>query len=181
MKKVLFLDRDGTLNVDHGYIASPERFELIPGTLEALGLFQRRGYEFIIVTNQSGIARGYYTVADMGRVHEHFFQLCAAADIRILDVFYCPHHVEGVHPELAKPCNCRKPGTGMFEQATSKYLIDIRQSYMIGDKMIDVLAGRAAGLNPVFVGPSPPEPLPERTLVFPRLFDFAEWFAERGP
>lgn len=146
-KKILFLDRDGVLNQDVSYLYKIEDFTWVPGAPEALADAVHRGYELIIVTNQSGIARGYYTVEDMNRLHAHMRSLLKKWGIEILDIFYCPHHKDGLVNEYAIDCNCRKPKPGMLLEAMKKYEIDKQASFLVGDSPRDVEAAEAAGLR----------------------------------
>lgn len=129
MKKAIFLDRDGTINVDKGYLYKYEDFEYTEGALEALRLFKKKGYLLIIVTNQSGIARGYYTEEQFMELHRKINEELKKEGITIDDVYFCPH-LEG--------CKCRKPQTYLFREAAKKYDIDWKQSYAIGDRMRDL-------------------------------------------
>ncbi len=135
--KALFLDRDGTINVDYGYVYQPEKFELIEGIVELCQQAQKKGYLIIVITNQSGIARGYYTDDDFQKINQYMIKLFAEKGVKITDVFYCPD-LEGPR---------RKPECGMFIEARDKYNIDMAQSISVGDKERDVEAGRKAGVG----------------------------------
>lgn len=128
--KAIFLDRDGTINVEKGYLYKTEEFEFMPDVFEALKMLQDLGYLLIIITNQSGIARGYYGEADFLYLTKWMLEKMRKEGIEIKDVFYCPHHPKG-------QCNCRKPAIGLFLQAIEKYNIDLSASYAIGDKIRD--------------------------------------------
>ncbi len=138
MKKAIFLDRDGTINVDKEYVYRLSDFEFLPGAREALRIFQDLGFLLIIVTNQSGIARGYYTLEDYLKLDKALKDDLDLHGIRITDSFYCPHLPEGAVEEYTTECDCRKPKLGMFEDAISKYGIDLKHSICIGDKERDV-------------------------------------------
>lgn len=142
--KALFLDRDGTINVDYGYVYQPEKFELIEGIVELCQQAQKKGYLIIVITNQSGIARGYYTDDDFHKLNRYMIKLFAEKGVQITDVFYCPD-LEGPR---------RKPECGMFIEARDKYNIDMAQSISVGDKERDVEAGKkaAVGKNLIFNG-----------------------------
>ena len=143
--KVIFLDRDGVINKEVGYLHKIEDFEFINGVFDACQYFQSLGYQIIIVTNQSGIERGYYTKDDFHIVTDWMLRQFKYHGIEILDIFYCPHGPES-------GCDCRKPKAGMFVQANIKYHIDMLNSWMIGDKEADIKAANAAGiLNTVLV------------------------------
>lgn len=146
LRPAVFLDRDGTLNADLGYVCRPEDVRWLPGVAAALARLRWAGYLLIVVTNQSGIARGYYDVPSMQALHDWM-----DADLRSqgahIDAFYhCPHH-----PDIDGACTCRKPAPGMLLRAADDWFIDLGRSWMIGDKMSDVTAGRAAGCTPILL------------------------------
>jgi D-glycero-D-manno-heptose 1,7-bisphosphate phosphatase len=138
--KVVFLDRDGVINKEVGYLHKIEDFEFIDGVFDACLDFQSSGYKIIIVTNQSGIERGYYTKEDFHVVTDWMLKQFKYHEIEVLDVFYCPHGPES-------GCDCRKPKPGMFIQANDKYHIDMSNSWMIGDKEADIQAANSAGIS----------------------------------
>ncbi len=149
-KQAVFLDRDGTINVEKDYLYRPEEFEFIPGAVEAIRRLNRAGYLVVVVTNQSGVARGYYTDQEVHRLHRHIDQLLSQADARIDAWYHCPHHPSGL-PPYNQLCSCRKPRAGMLEQAAADLEIDLSRSWIVGDKLVDVEAGIAAGCRPVLV------------------------------
>jgi D-glycero-D-manno-heptose 1,7-bisphosphate phosphatase len=138
-----FLDRDGVLNVDHGYTHQPERLEWIDGAPEAVRLLNETGYFVFVVTNQSGIARGYYDEDAVKSFHAHMQKSLAAHGAHVDAFYYCPHHPEGTIKSLAVRCRCRKPGPGMLEQAADEWPIDLGTSFLIGDKDEDMAAANA--------------------------------------
>ena len=138
MNKAIFLDRDGTINVDKGYVYKLNDFEFLPGAREALRIFQDLGYILIIVTNQSGIARGYFTEGDYLKLDKGMKEDLELHGIEIKESFFCPHLPDGKIAKYAIECGCRKPKLGMYEQAIKKYNIDINHSICIGDKERDV-------------------------------------------
>lgn len=144
MTKALFLDRDGTINVDYGYVHEPEKFVFIDGVFDFCRMAQENGYLIIVVTNQSGIERGYFTEADFAAITKYMVDKFAEAGVTITDVFHCPS-LEG--PD-------RKPEPGMFLKAKTKYNIDMAVSINVGDKERDVEAGCRAGVgrNVLFKG-----------------------------
>lgn len=152
MEKVIFLDRDGTLNVEVNYLYRPEDLQLLPGVPEALRRLKEAGYKLVVVTNQAGVARGYYREADVDTLHRYMNEILAADGAEIDAFFYCPHHPEHGIGAYKKNCLCRKPGTGMFEQAEALFDVDRKSSWMIGDKLIDTEAGRNYGVRTVLVG-----------------------------
>ena len=137
--KAVFLDRDGTINIDKDYIYKVSDFEFIPGAVEALKLLQDAGYLLIIITNQSGIARGYYTEEDYEKLNDWMIKTLAEQyGVFITASYFCPHHPEAVVPAYRINCSCRKPGTALFEQAIREHDIDLSSSYAIGDKLRDL-------------------------------------------
>lgn len=135
--KALFLDRDGTINVDYGYVYQPEKFELIDGIIELCKKAQEKGYLIIVITNQSGICRGYYSDKAFHDLNQYMIELFTKQGITITDVFYCP--------DLDGPR--RKPECGMFLEAKQKHNIDMAASISVGDKERDVIAGQKAGVG----------------------------------
>jgi D-glycero-D-manno-heptose 1,7-bisphosphate phosphatase len=139
----VFLDRDGVLNVDRGYAHKPEDIELIPGAAAAVRLLNEAGYYVLVVTNQSGVARGLYSEAAIENVHKHMQDVLKAEGAHIDAFYYCPHHPEGLVKEFAIHCRCRKPEPGMLEQAAQDWPIDLGRSFLIGDRDNDLLAAAA--------------------------------------
>ncbi len=150
MKRAVFLDRDGTLNVEKEYLHLPSEFEFIPGAAEAVKLLNQAGLLVIVVSNQSGVARGYYTEEDVYHLHRHIDRLLAEQGAAIDAWLFCPHHPDG-RGSYALPCNCRKPHPGMLREAARRFEIDLEQSWMIGDKLIDLQAGERAGCSSILV------------------------------
>jgi len=138
--KVIFLDRDGVINKEKNYLYKKKDFEFLEGVFEACLYFQKIGYKLIVITNQSGIARGYYQKEDFHKLTLWMLKQFDNQGIKILDVFYCPHG-----PNSA--CNCRKPKPGMLLKAGHNYSIDMNTSWMIGDREVDISAANAAGIE----------------------------------
>lgn len=138
MKKTIFLDRDGTINVDKGYVYRIDDFEFLPGVLEALKIFQNLGYQLVIITNQSGIARGYYTVEEYENLNKWLLKKLKENKITITKSYYCPHLREGSIKEYSIECECRKPKLGLFFKAIDELEIDMEHSYAIGDRLRDL-------------------------------------------
>ena len=152
MERVVFLDRDGTLNEEVCYLYRPEDLHILPGVGEALRMLKEAGYRLVVVTNQAGVARGYYTEEDVRRLHLHMNRLLERDGAGIDAFYYCPHHpVHGIGPYKIQ-CQCRKPGTGMFEMAGGRFDVDKAHSFMVGDKLLDVEAGHNYGVKSVLVG-----------------------------
>jgi D-glycero-D-manno-heptose 1,7-bisphosphate phosphatase len=145
MQKAIFIDRDGVINNDtgHYYIYKPEHFVLNNGLVEVLQKWQQKGYIFIVITNQGGIARGTYTKGDVEKVHSKFLSLMGENNINITEIYYCPHH------NKFEKCICRKPDSLLFEKAIARFNIDIKKSYMIGDSVKDIEAAKKVGLKAV--------------------------------
>ncbi len=137
MSKALFLDRDGVINEDEGYLFEIERCRFVPGIFELVAAAEDKGYLPIVVTNQSGIARGYYTEKDMHELHDHMREEFLARGCHILAFYHSPFHPEAVIPHLKKKSHCRKPKPGMFLQAINDHGIDPSLSIMVGDKPSD--------------------------------------------
>ncbi|MDD3324700.1 MAG: D-glycero-beta-D-manno-heptose 1,7-bisphosphate 7-phosphatase [Sulfurospirillaceae bacterium] len=148
MKKAIFLDRDGVINVDKSYVYKIEDFEFCDGVFEALSYFQKLGYLLIIATNQSGIARGYYGEEDFLILSQWMKREFLKRGIVISAIYHCPHMPE-------QNCECRKPKSGMFLQAIADFDIDVSHSWMIGDKQSDIDASMGAGVkNNILLGKS---------------------------
>lgn len=145
--KAVFLDRDGVLNVDVDYLYKIEDLQWVKGAREALAYLHKKGYQLFVVTNQSGIARGYYTVEDMEKLHKYMQNQLQEYGVQIEKFYYCPHHKEGKVAEYAVDCTCRKPKPGMLLQAMAEYAVDKEQSFLIGDSKRDVEAAQAAGIK----------------------------------
>lgn len=140
----VFLDRDGTINVDTGYLHEIDDFQFIENAIEAMQAIKQMGYALIIVTNQSGIARGMFTEDQFMHLTEWMDWSLADRGVDLDGIYYCPHHPEGTVEEFRQECNCRKPAPGMLLDAQKFLKIDMSNSYMVGDKLDDMLAGRAA-------------------------------------
>ena len=144
--KAIFLDRDGVINVEVGYLSNPNDFKIIEGSIEALKILNKKGFLLIVVTNQAGIARGYYTEVDLKNIHNKMKSVLKQHEVTLTDIFYCPHH-----PEFTGSCNCRKPNSGMILESKKKYNIDLDNSYMVGDTLNDIQTGLAANCKTILV------------------------------
>ena len=154
-QRAIFLDRDGTMNVSKGFISNADDLELIPGTIEAVKAINKSGALAIVITNQPVIARGECSFEELHNIHNKLKTLLGEKGAFVDDIFYCPHHpdkgFEGEVPELKFDCECRKPKTGMIDEAVDKYNIDLSKSYMVGDSTMDLELARNAGVKSVLV------------------------------
>ena len=150
-RKAVFLDRDGTLIEDKDYLKDPAQVVLEHGAAEAVARLNEHDFALILVSNQSGVARGYYTEEDVAAVHQRLEELLAAGHARLDAIYYCPHYPEGVVERYRQTCTCRKPATGMYQRASEEWNIDLTRSYMIGDKLTDMEAARNAELTGLLV------------------------------
>jgi D-glycero-D-manno-heptose 1,7-bisphosphate phosphatase len=152
MNKAVFLDRDGVLNRELGdYVCKLEDFEILEHNFETLRTLQERGYLLIVVTNQGGLAKGWYSEETLSRMHDHLTRVYAGEGIRLTEIYYCRHH-----PEYNGKCLCRKPGSLMLEKAVARFGIDASKSYFIGDRERDVIAGEGAGLKGILINSDQP-------------------------
>ncbi len=149
--KVIFLDRDGTINEDKGYVCSIDNVKYLPYAVEGMNAFLSQGYEIIIVTNQSGIARGYFTEEDYQIFQRQIEKDLSTYAVNILCTYYCPHHPQGIIKKYAIDCNCRKPKTGLFWKAIHEYSIDIEHSFAIGDRMRDLAIVDECGVRGILL------------------------------
>jgi D-glycero-D-manno-heptose 1,7-bisphosphate phosphatase len=140
LRPAAFFDRDGVLNVDRGFVHKPDDLVWIPGAMQAVRLLNEAGYIVIVVTNQSGVARGYYDEADVHDFHAHMQGELRLQGAHIDAFYFCPHHPEGNIARYAITCDCRKPRTGLLEQATRGWEIDLSRSFLIGDRDGDMVA-----------------------------------------
>ena len=145
-KRAIFLDRDGVINKEVSYLSNPDDFEFIPGSIEALKILKQKGFLLIVITNQAGIARSYFTEKILKSIHDKMNSILKRNDVELDDIFFCPHH-----PNFTGECDCRKPKPGMILKAKQKYNIDLQNSFMVGDTLIDIEAGLAAGCKTVLV------------------------------
>lgn len=149
--KVAFLDRDGVINEEVNYLHKKDNFKFTPNAISGLRRIISHGYKIIIVTNQAGIAKGFFSIEDYYELTNWYMGKLSSLGIDILDIHFCPHHPEGVIPEFSVDCECRKPKPGMLEQAGRKYQIDLDLSFIVGDKSSDVEAGLNFGLSRAYL------------------------------
>ena len=164
--KAVFLDRDGTLNDDPGYLGDPKQMKLLPGVGEALSKLHQAGFVLVVVSNQSGVGRGFFPVTALQPIHEKMNELLVPYKVRIKYFYLCLHKPED-------KCACRKPKPFLLLKAAKELSLDLSQSYMVGDKTTDIEAGKNAGCKEsLFVGPTP---APENCPCFPSLKEAADW------
>ena len=142
--KAVFIDRDGTININVEYLDTPDEFKMYPGVAEGIRLLKENGYKIIVITNQSGIARGFFTEETLEKIHNKMKDELSEKGASIDAIYYCPHHPD-------EKCNCRKPNTGLLKKAIKDFDIDVKNSFFIGDRMIDVEAGSKIGVKTVLV------------------------------
>lgn len=185
-KAAVFLDRDGTVNEQMGYINHISRFHLLPGVAEAIKTLNDQDIPVVIVTNQSGLARGYFSVQLLDEVHTKMNSLLAIAGAHVDGIYVCPHHPEAKEDKYRKKCDCRKPGTGLLEQAAFDLNLDLERSYLVGDRWSDVKCAVRAGCTPVlvmtgygrgdhdYIGPAQKD---QPAFVADTLLDAVQWIA----
>ena len=150
-RRAVFLDRDGTIIEEVGYLDRPERVELYPWSTDAIRAFNRAGLIVVMVTNQSGVARGFFTEAVVEEVHQHMAAILAEGGARIDAYFYCPHHPDGKVPGYAQACDCRKPGRALVDRAVREFGVDPARSFVVGDRWVDVGLARTIGAGAILV------------------------------
>lgn len=151
MNKAVFLDRDGTVNEEVGYLTDLSKLRLVPGSGSAIRRLNEAGFKVVLVTNQSGVARGYFPESLVHEAHVRLEEMLRADEARIDAIYYCPHHPTAGNSHYTLDCDCRKPRTGLVERAVKELAIDINRSYMVGDKWSDIELGQRAGVHAVLV------------------------------
>jgi D-glycero-D-manno-heptose 1,7-bisphosphate phosphatase len=167
-RRAVFLDRDGTLVHTYHYPSRPEHLRLYEDIGPALHKLQGLGYALVMITNQSGLAHGYFTEVDLQTMHAYLRTELARWDVRLDGIYYCPHHLEGVVPEFAVHCDCRKPRPGMLYQAATELELDLPHSWFVGDILDDVEASNRAGCQSILVDLET-EKMPEVILRLPNF------------
>jgi len=168
-RKAIFLDRDGTIIADKGFVHKKEDLELLPGAVEAIKLANHHGFLVIVVTNQSGIARGYFTEDQLKAFNAHLAWTLKTQGARIDAFYYCPHHPEAPIKAYRKDCPCRKPRPGLLLKAAEELNIDLAKSYMVGDSPRDVEAGKRAGCHTILLGREAKNLLEAVQLILSRI------------
>jgi D-glycero-D-manno-heptose 1,7-bisphosphate phosphatase len=176
-RRAVFLDRDGVINEERGYVHTPEQFVLLPRVVAAIRSLRLSGFKVIVITNQSGVARGFFNVATVDKLHRHFQEILGAEGEQVDGIYYCPHHPEGTVKGYAVHCDCRKPMPGLLLQAAKELNLDLSASYLVGDKLSDIQAGRQAGLREEFLvrtgHPLPGEAISYANYVVNDLYEAA--------
>jgi D-glycero-D-manno-heptose 1,7-bisphosphate phosphatase len=188
MNRAVFLDRDGTVNVEVGYLSDLSQLRLIPGASEAIRRLNERGLKVVLVTNQSGIARGYFSESFVQETHVLLERMLRKEGAAIDGIYYCPHHPFAGNSPYTTECDCRKPGTGMIDRAARELDIDVKRSFVVGDKWSDVELGQRAGARSILVqsGFAPDEPgnvrplhLSDPDYVAHNITEAADWILRR--
>ncbi len=192
MNKAVFLDRDGTVNEEVGYLSDLKQLKLVPGAGTAIKKLNDAGFLVVLVTNQSGIARGYFSESLVHETHALLQQMLRNEGARLDGIYFCPHHPTEGKTHYTMECECRKPGTGLIDRAARDLDIDVKQSYVVGDKWSDVELGQRAGARTILVrsgfaqddpGNARPRHLADPDFIAHTLTDAAEWIlknASRG-
>jgi histidinol-phosphate phosphatase family protein len=171
MNKAIFLDRDGTIAEDVNYCRKVEDFHILPMVPEAIKILNSQGYKVVVITNQSGVARGYFSEERLGEIHHKMNRELLNRGAKVDAIYYCPHHPD-------KKCNCRKPGIALFNRAINDIGIDLMSSYVIGDRQMDIEAGKTLGCGTVHVttGPDGSKELAiQADFEAKNLLEAAEW------
>ncbi len=176
----ILLDRDGTIIVDHGYVGSIDRVEFIDGAAEAIATFNRAGLPVAVVTNQAGVARGFYGIDDVVAVHQHIADWLAEHGAHIDLFMFCPYHPDGVISAFARSSADRKPNPGMAKAAEAALGLDLTTSWVVGDRPEDIGLAKAVGASAIYLGPNPPAPPAQpQVWAFPSLSAAAPFILER--
>ena len=151
MERAVFVDRDGVICEEVGYIGEREQLRLIPQSAEAVKLINQSGLKIIAITNQSGVARGYFSEETLGHLHRTMEKLLSDQGASLDGIYYCPHHPEGTVEAYRMVCDCRKPATGLLIKAAQAHAIDLSSSYLVGDKRSDIACAHRAGAKGILV------------------------------
>jgi D-glycero-D-manno-heptose 1,7-bisphosphate phosphatase len=184
MNKAVFLDRDGTVNEEVGYLTDLKKLRLIAGAGAAIKRLNEADFKVVLVTNQSGVARGYFPESLVHDAHKRLFEMLKSEGARVDAVYYCPHHPTAGNQQYTVECDCRKPRTGLIDRAVKDLAIDIRHSYLVGDKWSDIELAQRAGVYGVLVtsgfahddrGNIRSEQTKDPQFIAPSLFEAAVW------
>ncbi|HEX9020654.1 MAG TPA: HAD family hydrolase [Nitrospirota bacterium] len=189
MKRAVFLDRDGTVNEEVGYLSDLGKLRLIPGAGAAIRRLNEAGLTVVLVTNQSGVARGYFPESFVHETHALLADMLKEEGARLDGIYFCPHHPTAGDSGYTVACDCRKPGTGLIDRAARDLALDIRNSYVVGDKWSDVELGQRAGAHTVLVrtgfahndpGNVRPAHVSAPDFIAHTLVEAVEWILERS-
>ncbi len=187
MRRAVFLDRDGTLIEESGYLDRLERLVFFPYTVDAVRVLNRAGFAVVVVTNQAGIARGIVQESFVGEAHRHISARLEAGGARIDGFYYCPHYPTGVVEVYRTSCDCRKPEPGMFRRAAAELDLDLAGSFVVGDKWHDLQAGQAVGARGVLVrtgwgwkDEAAPKPGVGADAIVDNLMEAAAWILQQA-
>lgn len=180
MERAVFLDRDGTIIKDVGYLNGRDKIMFLPKVSKAIKLLNGNGFKVIVITNQAGVAKGYFTEETVKETNRYIQKLLAEEGAFIDMIYYCPHHIEGIIKEYRKDCYFRKPNPGMIEQAARELDIDLENSFVIGDKSSDIEAGRRAGCKTILLAAEDSSNNEEESPVIPDhtapdLYEAVKW------
>jgi D-glycero-D-manno-heptose 1,7-bisphosphate phosphatase len=153
-RRAVFLDRDGVVVDDPGYLGDPDQLRLLPGVGKAIAGLRAAGWRVVLITNQSGVARGYFSEVQLAEIHARLGDLLARVGAALDAVYYCPHHPEGEVAAYRRRCDCRKPAPGLLQAAARDLQLELTRCWMVGDRAADVAAGHAAGCRTILVGPA---------------------------
>jgi D-glycero-D-manno-heptose 1,7-bisphosphate phosphatase len=189
MNRAVFLDRDGTVNEEVGYLTDLSKLRLIPGAGAAIKRLNRAGYKVILVTNQSGVARGYFPESLVLEAHARLANMLRGEGAVLDGIYYCPHHPTAGTSNYTVVCDCRKPGTGLVDRAARDFDIDIHRSFMVGDKWSDVELAQRAGTHAILVtsgfapddpGNKRPEHVEDPDFIARTIEEAVDWIVRRG-
>lgn len=187
MNRAVFLDRDGTVNEEVGYLRDLGQLRLIPGAGPAIRLLHEAGLKVVLITNQSGVARGYFPESFVHETHALLEKMLQEEGVRLDGIYYCPHHPTAGNSRYTMTCDCRKPGTGLIDRAARELDIDIKRSYVVGDKWSDIELGQRAGAHSILVrtgfaaddaGNARPPHVKDPDFVAHTITDAADWIIE---
>ena len=180
MERAVFLDRDGVIIEDVGYLNECGGIKFLPRVSDAIKLLNKNGFKVIVVTNQSGVARGYFTEERVQEINRSTCESLAKQGAFIDRIYYCPHNVEGTVSKYVKDCHCRKPNPGMIEEAAREFGIDVENSFVVGDKICDIEAGRRVGCKTILLTRGNSLTREEQTVLMPTdvaldLYEAVKW------
>ncbi|WP_446786928.1 D-glycero-alpha-D-manno-heptose-1,7-bisphosphate 7-phosphatase [Macellibacteroides fermentans] len=177
--KAIFLDRDGTININYGYVYKPEDFVFTYRAIEALKLLYDEGFSLFIITNQSGIARGYYSEKDLLFLNEWLLCILKNNGIEISSIYYCPHHPKGVIKKYSYECDCRKPKTLLFEKAIEEFNISTKGSFAVGDNLSDLEITKSTNVKGILLNDDTFDEKERHIITFNNLYQAAKFIVSQ--